>query len=100
MKRFWIGFAVGAVVSGVGALLLAPQSGPSTRKKLRRGLEDIGDNLADAADYLKEQAERLSKEAQRLIDSSKGELDDALDAAQGYAKTAGQKVSEASSRVM
>lgn len=100
MKKFWIAFAVGALVGGVAALLYAPQSGVSTRKKLKRGLEDIGDNLSDAAEYLKEQAERLSKEAQRLIDSSKGQFGDALEAAQGYVKGASDAATETATRLM
>lgn len=100
MKRFWIAFAIGALAGGVAALLYAPQSGSSTRRKLRRGWEDLGDNLSDATEYLKEQAERLAKEAQRLIDSSKGQMNEALDAAQEYAKGAAGKVSASASRLM
>lgn len=100
MKKFWIAFAIGALAGGVAAILYAPQSGASTRRKLRRGFEDIGDNLNDAADYLKEQAERLAKEAQKLIDNSKGQFGDAMDAAQEYAKSATGKASAAASRLM
>ena len=100
MKKFWIALAVGALVGGVAALLYAPQSGPSTRRKLRRSLEDLGDNLSDAAEYLKEQAERLSKEAQRLIETSKGEIYDAVDAAGGYVKDTAGKASASVSRLM
>ncbi len=100
MKKFWIGLAMGALAGGIAAILYAPYSGPSTRRKLRRGLEDLGDNLGDAADYLKDQAERLGKEAQRLIDSSKGQFDDVREAAQDYAKTTTEKMGETASRLM
>ena len=100
MKKFWIGLAVGALAGGIAAILYAPHSGPSTRRKLRRGIEDWGDNLSDAADYLKDQAERLGKEAQRLIDSSKDQIGDVMDAAQGYAKTTTGKIGETASRLM
>jgi gas vesicle protein len=100
MKKFWFGIAVGAVVGGLAALLYAPQSGASTRRKVRRSLEDLGDSLSDAADYVKEQAERLSKEAQRLIDNGKGQFGEVLDAAQDYAKSATSKVTEQASRLM
>ena len=36
MKKFWIAFAIGALAGGVAAILYAPQSGASTRRKLRR----------------------------------------------------------------
>ena len=100
MKKFWIGLAVGALAGGVAALLWAPQSGASTRRKMRRSLEDLGDNLGEAAEYVKEQAQRLSKEAQKLIDGGKEQLGDALDAAQDYAKAASSKVSAQASRLM
>lgn len=100
MKKFWFAFAIGALVGGAAALLYAPQSGPSTRRKLKRGFEDIGDNLSDAADYLKEQAERLGKEAQRLIDNSKGGVNEVLGAVQEYGAAASGKAKDAASRLM
>jgi gas vesicle protein len=87
-KEFWIALGVGAAIGGVAALLYAPQTGTVTRKKLKRGLEDLGDTLEDAGEYLKEQAERLGKEAQKLIDASKDQFDDAVDAATGVVKSA------------
>lgn len=104
MKKFWIAFAIGALAGGVAALLYAPQSGPSTRKKLKQGLEDLGDSLSDAADYVKEQAERLSKEAQRLLESSKEQVSEAVTAAVGsaqeYAKATASKAEDVTSRLM
>ncbi len=100
MKKLWIGLAVGALVGGVAALLFAPQSGASTRRKVRRSVEGLGDNLTEAAEYLKEQADRLSKEAQKIIDSSKSQLADAVDAAQDLAKTASSKVQSRASQLM
>lgn len=78
MKRTWISFTVGALVAGLAISLLAPQTGKSARKKIRRGLEDFGDNFSEAADYLKKQAERLAKEAEQHIGSSKGQLEGAV----------------------
>lgn len=96
MRRstFWIAFGLGAVVGGVTALLYAPQSGMATRRRLKRSIEDLGDNLQDAGDYLKDQAEKLSKEAQRLINTSKDQLGTAVDTATGYVKNANKAVSK------
>ena len=85
--NFWIALGVGAAIGGIAALLYAPQTGTTTRKKLRRGLEDLGDTLEDAGDYLKDQAERLGKEAQKLIDANKDQFNDAIDAATGVVKS-------------
>ena len=100
MKKFWIGLAVGALVAGVAVSLFAPQTGRSTRRKLRRSLEDFGDNFSEAADYLREQAERIAKETQNLVSSRKPQFDDALDAVQSYARAAGSEVSKTTSRLM
>ncbi len=87
-KEFWIALGIGALAGGIAALLYAPQSGTQTRKKLRRGIEDLGDTLEDSADYLKSQADKLGKEAQKLIELSKGKFEDVVDDAQGYVKVA------------
>ena len=91
-STFWIAFGLGAAIGGTVALLYAPQSGVATRRRLKRSIEDIGDNLQDAGDYLKEQAEKLSKETQRLINTSKEQLGSAMDSATGYVKTANKAV--------
>jgi gas vesicle protein len=91
-STFWVAFGLGALVGGATAILCAPQSGAMTRRKLRRTVEDLSDNLQDAGDYLKDQAERLTKEAQKLINTSKGQLDSAVDTATGYMKTANKAV--------
>ena len=85
--NFWMALGVGAAIGGVAALLYAPQTGTATRKKLKRGFDDLGGTLEEAGDYLKQQAERLGTEAQRLIDSNKDQFNDAVDAATGVVKS-------------
>ncbi len=100
MKKFWMGLAIGALAGGLAAVLYAPQSGASTRRKVRRSVEDLGDSLSDAADYLKEQAERLSKEAQKLVEGRGSQAADVLSAARDYVQTASGKVSRQATRLM
>lgn len=97
-KEFWIALSVGALAGAVAALLYAPRSGASTRRKIKRGVEDLSDSLQDSADYLKDQADRLSKEAQKLLDYSKGQIDSLVDAS-GVVKL-GTKTAKAVSRLM
>lgn len=95
MKGFWIGWTVGVLVGGVAVSLLVPQSGRSTRKKIRRGLEDFGDDLSEAAEYLKEQAERLSKDTQKWMGNSKDQkraLDEVVDTVRSVTGSARAKV--------
>ena len=91
-STFWIAFGLGALVGGTAAILCAPQSGAVTRRKVRRSVEDLSDNLQDAGDYLRDQAERLTKEAQKLINNSKEQLGGAVDTATGYMKSANKAV--------
>lgn len=98
-KEFWFALSVGALAGAVAALLYAPQSGASTRKKIRRSIEDLGDTLEDSAEYLKSQADKLSKEAQKLIDYSKGRFEDVVDQASNVASM-GTKAAKAVGRLV
>ncbi len=91
-KGYWIAFAIGVAAGAGVALLYAPQTGVSARKKLRRGFDDAGDSLRDAGDYLKAQAERLSSEAQTLYGRGKDSVGDAFDSASSYAGSAAKQV--------
>lgn len=98
-KNLLIALGVGALIGGIAALLYAPQAGTATRKKLKRGLEDVGETLEEAGDYLKDQAERLGKEAQRLIDVSREHFEDAVDTATGVVRSANKAAKSVSKLV-
>ena len=93
-KEFWVALTFGALAGAVAALLYAPRSGASTRRKLRRGIDDLSGSIEEAGDYLKDQAERLSKEAQKLLDASKDQFGSALGSASGVVKSANKVVSK------
>ena len=80
-KGIWIAFGVGVSAGAAVALLYAPQSGASTRKQLRRNIEDAVDYLEDAAGYMKEQADYLTKEAQKLMEKTRDQVGDLVDTA-------------------
>lgn len=48
-----LSFLVGGVVGAGVALLLAPQSGEKTRKKIREFAEDVKDHTVDYAEKIK-----------------------------------------------
>ena len=91
-RGYWFAFTIGVAAGAGVALLYAPQSGASARKKLKRQFEDASDYVTDAGDYLKAQAERLSAEAQALVERSKGQVGDAFDSAADYAGSAAKQV--------
>lgn len=97
-KEFWIALSVGALAGAVAALLYAPRSGASTRRKIKRGVEDLSESLQESAEYLRDQAEKLGKEAQKLLDYSKDQMDSLADVT-GVAKL-GSKTVKAVSRLM
>jgi gas vesicle protein len=71
-----------------------------TRRKIRRSMEDLTDNLQDAGDYLKDQADRLTKEAQKLINTGKDQFGNVVDTATGYMKNANKAVQSVTTRLM
>ena len=81
MKYVYFAFGVGITLGASVALLFAPQSGTSTRKKLKRSAEDAGDYLEDTAAYLKEQADKLAEQAEELMKKTKGSVETAIDQA-------------------
>ncbi|MBM3459415.1 MAG: YtxH domain-containing protein [Armatimonadetes bacterium] len=54
------GVAVGILLGGLGALLLAPQSGRETRHQLRESTDDTLERLRTAMEELKERVEELA----------------------------------------
>lgn len=66
---FVSGLALGTLIGAGVALLLAPQSGRRTRKRIARAAEDLGDEardrLEDAADDVRRHAEHAVRAAER-----------------------------------
>lgn len=52
-------FLVGTIAGVTAALLLAPDSGVRTRRKLRRKLEDAGERMADTGKELADNCREL-----------------------------------------
>ena len=87
-KNYWFAFGVGVIAGAAVALLYAPQSGAQTRDQIRKGVGDAGDYLEEAGDYLKDQAERLSSEAHKAIESTRQQVDAAVERAGDIAAVA------------
>jgi gas vesicle protein len=60
---FLLGFIVGGLTGAVASLLLAPQSGESTRTILKEKAIELGDQVTVTVDEAREKAEAASAEA-------------------------------------
>ncbi len=88
IRNYWFAFAIGVAAGAGVALLYAPQTGASTRKKLKSQLDNAGDYLDDAGGYLKTQAGRVGSEAQAAYQQGKKQVESAVDAAADLANNA------------
>ncbi|MGI4757865.1 MAG: YtxH domain-containing protein [Janthinobacterium lividum] len=84
MKYVYFAFGVGITLGASAALLYAPQTGASARKKLKRSADDATDYLEDTASYLKEQASKLADQAEELVKQTRGSVADAIDQASDF----------------
>jgi gas vesicle protein len=53
-SKLLVGFLVGAAVGGALGILLAPDKGEETRKKILEKGSDLGDSLSDFSDTIKD----------------------------------------------
>ena len=67
-------FMLGAAMGAVAALLMAPASGTSTRRRLVRKGEDAADYLIDAGKELVEKCEVLCERSGELVEDAAHEL--------------------------
>lgn len=50
-----LGLLVGSIIGATAGILLAPDSGTNTRKKIQEGVKEAKDNISEKAANLKEQ---------------------------------------------
>jgi len=79
-------FFAGAVIGAAAALLLAPDSGKRTRRKLRRQGEEIADSLIESGKELVERCEDLYKQSTDMVEDTSRELSGKYRALTEYSK--------------
>ena len=79
-------FFAGAAIGAAAALLLAPDSGKRTRRKLRRQGEDLADSLIESGKDLVEQCEDLYKQSADMVEDAGRELSGKYRALTEYSK--------------
>lgn len=60
-------FFLGAGIAATTALLLAPQSGDRTRRRIRRSVEDTADYLADTGRHLRDRCEDMYRQSRQSL---------------------------------
>ena len=71
MKTF-LSFLTGAALGAIAGLILAPQSGKETRRKIREYSDKFSEDL-------KEEYEKASNKAKTFTDEARGKLQEAKD---------------------
>lgn len=74
-----IAFLVGAVVGGVTALLLAPESGAQMRRRLRRGAHDLQEKGATLAHDMGERVETATGAVKGAVSEARSAYRDELE---------------------
>lgn len=76
---FAAGVALGGLIGAGTALLLAPQSGRRTRRKIRHAAEDLGDRAEETLEHAAEDARRYADEARRAAERSGERIKESVD---------------------
>ncbi|MFQ5529446.1 MAG: YtxH domain-containing protein [Gemmatimonadota bacterium] len=87
---FIAGLTIGALIGSVSAILLAPQSGRRTRRRIARKAGEWSDTAAEKmsevrtetgriADRTRNDARRIAREARRRVDETGDRLSEAVE---------------------
>jgi gas vesicle protein len=68
-SKVFIGFLVGAVVGGALGILLAPDKGTETRRKILEKGNDIGDSITEFGGTLKDKFNQVVNGAKGGVDA-------------------------------
>ena len=71
-SKLLVGFLVGAAVGGALGLLLAPDKGSETRKRILETGNDIGDSIADFGGTVKDKINEVVDGVKGTFNKAKG----------------------------
>ncbi len=75
-----LSFLLGGMVGAGLALLLAPQSGVETRRKIRELTEDVKEKASDYVSHAKEKVASTVEKGKHLVEEKKSAITAALEA--------------------
>lgn len=68
-SKSWLGFVAGVAVGATTALLLAPDKGKNTRKRIKSKAKDLGVNIDKVESKVDVGIDKVSELAQAAIDN-------------------------------
>lgn len=68
-SKSWLGFVAGVAVGATTALLLAPDKGKNTRKRIKTKAKDLGVNIDKVESKVDVGIDKVSELAQAAIDN-------------------------------
>jgi gas vesicle protein len=77
--EFFAGFLIGAIVGGVAALLLAPQSGEETRQRLEESGIELKERVTELSAEARQRAEELQERGRIILEEQKAKLEQAIE---------------------
>jgi gas vesicle protein len=79
-------FLLGAAIGAAAALLMAPEPGARTRRRLRRQGEEVADYLIDAGKELVDKCEDLYERSGEVVEDATHELSEKYRALHEYSR--------------
>ena|ERR1700679_2269711 len=96
-------FLAGVGIGVAGAILLAPQSGQETRRRIKKSAQDTADFLTNQADaFTRSTAERITDTKQNLsnkFDAATDTTNAIVDKSRDIAHTVGKKMEQGGKRL-
>ena len=77
--EFVVGFLFGAIVGAAAALLLAPQAGETTRKRLQEKGIELKDRAAELSADARQRAGELQERGRIVLEEQKAKIDQAIE---------------------
>jgi gas vesicle protein len=77
--EFVLGVVTGALIGAGVALLLAPDSGKRTRRRIRRSAEELSDAAGDRLQTVADDAKQLAEDARKAAERSSERLVDSVE---------------------
>ena len=72
--KFGYGLLFGVFIGAIAGLLLAPQTGEETRKKVQNSVEDLQDQLNKLADRIKKETNTIIEKGKNYIDEKNEQI--------------------------